>query len=128
MRDGSQALSKVLGMGSAHEGAHHWRTQRLTALGLLLLGPWLVVSLLLLPDFTYPTLRDWASGLVNGALLLMLLLAACWHSQLGVQVVIEDYVKGWARTVSLILNTFAHVVLGALGVLSIVRLALGATA
>jgi succinate dehydrogenase / fumarate reductase membrane anchor subunit len=128
MKDGSQALSKVLGLGSAHEGAHHWRTQRLTALALLLLGPWLVVSLLLLPDFSYMTLRSWAAGLVNGALLLLLLLAACWHSQLGVQVVIEDYVKGWARTVSLILNTFAHVVLGALGVLSIVRLALGATA
>ncbi len=128
MKDGSQALSRVLGLGSAHEGAHHWRTQRLTALALLLLGPWLVVSLLLQPDFTHATLRAWASGLVNGALLLVLLLAACWHSQLGVQVVIEDYVKGWARTVSLILNTFAHVVLAALGVVSIVRLVLGATA
>jgi succinate dehydrogenase / fumarate reductase membrane anchor subunit len=126
MKDGSQALSKVLGLGSAHEGAHHWRTQRLTALGLLLLGPWLLVSLLLQPDFEYATLRAWAAGLVNGTLLALLLIAACWHSQLGVQVVIEDYVKGGARMVSLILSTFVHLLLGALGILSIVRLVLGA--
>jgi succinate dehydrogenase / fumarate reductase membrane anchor subunit len=58
----AQALSKVLGKGSAHEGAHHWRVQRLTALALLLLGPWFVISLLLLPDLGYDTLRAWPAG------------------------------------------------------------------
>lgn len=125
MKDGSQALSKVLGLGSAHEGAHHWRTQRLTALALLLLLPWLLVSLLLQPALDYPTLRAWASGLVNGTLLALLVGLACWHSQLGVQVVIEDYTRGWARMTGLILNAFAHLLLGALGLLSIVRLVLG---
>lgn len=125
MKDGSQALSRVLGLGSAHEGAHHWRTQRLTALALLLLGPWLLVSLLLQPALDYPTLRAWASGLVNGTLLALLVALACWHSQLGVQVVIEDYTRGWARMTGLILNAFAHLLLGALGLLSIVRLVLG---
>lgn len=126
MKDGSQALSKVLGHGSAHEGAHHWRTQRLTALALLLLGPWFLVSLLLQPDLTYDTLRAWAAGLVNATLLALFLICACWHSQLGVQVVIEDYVRGPARMASLILSSFAHVLLGVLGLLAIARLALGA--
>ncbi len=125
MKDGSQALSRVLGLGSAHEGAHHWRTQRLTALALLLLAPWLVVSLLLQPDLGYASLRAWAGGLFNATLLALLVTTACWHSQLGVQVVIEDYVKGWARMASLVFNAFVHLLLGALGVLSIVRLALG---
>ncbi len=53
MSDAAQALSKVLGRGSAHEGAHHWRAQRLTALALLLLEPCYVVSLVLLPDFSF---------------------------------------------------------------------------
>lgn len=125
MNEGTQALSKVRGLGSAHEGAHHWRTERLTAIGLLLLGPWLLVSLLLLPDLAFTTVRAWSAGLFNATLLALLVIVACWHSQLGVQVVIEDYVRGWARMVSLILNVFAHVVLGALGLLAIVRLALG---
>jgi succinate dehydrogenase / fumarate reductase membrane anchor subunit len=126
MSDAAQALSKVLGRGSAHEGAHHWRVQRLTALALLLLGPWFVTSLLLLPDLQYPTLRAWAAGLVNATLLGLLVVCCCWHSQLGVQVVIEDYVKGWLRMAALVASAFVHVLLGVLGVLAVLRLALGA--
>ena len=82
-------------------------------------------SLALLPDFSYASVQGLLSGACNSTLLSLLVLCLCWHSQLGVQVVIEDYVRGWARMVSLILNAFAHVVLGALGLLAIVRLALG---
>ncbi|HUG72213.1 MAG TPA: succinate dehydrogenase, hydrophobic membrane anchor protein [Steroidobacteraceae bacterium] len=127
MSGAARALSKVLGKGSAHEGAHHWRVQRLSALALLLLGPWLLVSLLLLPDLGYATLRAWAAGLLNAALLALLVVSACWHSQLGVQVVVEDYVRGWQRMATLIVSAFAHALLGVLGVLAVLRLALGAT-
>jgi succinate dehydrogenase / fumarate reductase membrane anchor subunit len=126
MSDAAQALSKALGKGSAHEGAHHWRVQRLTALALLLLGPWFLVSLMLLPDLGYATLHAWAGGLLNAALLTLFVVSACWHSQLGVQVVIEDYVQGWLRMAALIVSAFAHVLLGVLGVLAVVRLALAA--
>lgn len=125
MSESASALSRVLGHGSAHEGAHHWRVQRLTALALLLLLPWFVISLALLPDLGFATLREWAGSLVNATLLALLLLAACWHSQLGVQVVIEDYVGGGLRVVSLIASAFLHVLLGVLGLLAILRLALG---
>jgi succinate dehydrogenase / fumarate reductase membrane anchor subunit len=126
MSNGAEALSRVLGRGSAHEGAHHWRVQRLTALALLALGPWLLVSLLLLPDLQFATLRAWASGLVNAVLLALLVVTACWHSQLGLQVVVEDYVRGWLRMATLVASAFLHVLLGALGLFAIVRLALGA--
>lgn len=123
--NGERALSRVRGLGSAHEGAHHWRTQRLTALALVALGPWLVVSLLLLPDLGYATLRAWSSNLFNGSLLALLVIVACWHAQLGVQVVIEDYLQGWLRPASLVVSAFIHVVLATLSVLAIVRIALG---
>jgi len=126
MSDPARALSQVLGRGSAHEGAHHWRLQRLTALALLLLGPWFVISLALLPQLDFATVRDWAGGAIHAALLLLLVISACWHSQLGVQVVIEDYVRGTARGVALVLSGFLHVLLVAIALLSIVRLALGA--
>ncbi len=125
MSDSAQALSKVLGRGSAHEGAHHWRVQRLTAIALLLLGAWFVISLVLLPDYSYAAVRDWAGGLCNATLLALFAAVACWHSQLGVQVVIEDYVHGWLRPASLVFSGFVHVLLAALSVLAIVRIALG---
>ena len=126
MSDPARALSQVLGRGSAHEGAHHWRVQRLTALALLLLTPWFVISLALLPRLDFVTLHEWAGGLVQATLLALLLVSACWHSQLGVQVVIEDYVRGAARGVALVASAFLHVLLEAVSLLAIVRIALGA--
>ena len=125
MSDAAQALSKVLGRGSAHEGAHHWRAQRLTAIALLLLGAWFVTSLLCLPHFSYALVRAWAAGLPHAALLALFAGAACWHSQLGVQVVIEDYVQGWLRPASLVLSGFLHVGLAVFAWLAIARVALG---
>lgn len=124
MSQSARALSRVLGHGSAHEGAHHWRVQRLTALALLLLLPWFVISLALLPDLGYATLRDWAGHLVNATLLALLLLAACWHSQLGVQVVIEDYVHTeWAKVAGIFLVKFAAVLLAAIAGFSVLKIA-----
>jgi succinate dehydrogenase membrane anchor subunit len=122
--DAAQALSKVLGRGSAHEGAHHWRAQRLTAVALLLLGVWFAVSLLRLPDLSYPVVHAWAAGLVTATLLALFAGAACWHSQLGVQVVIEDYVHGWLRPAALVLSGFIHLLVAALALLAIARIAL----
>jgi succinate dehydrogenase / fumarate reductase membrane anchor subunit len=126
MSDPAQALSRVLGHGSAHEGAHHWRVQRLTALGLLMLVPWLLVSLALLPDLSWPIVHRWMSGLWHAALLVLLVLCGCWHSQLGVQVVIEDYVRAAPRRVALVVSAFLHVLLAAVGVLSVMRVAFAA--
>ena len=124
MSDSAQALSRVLGRGSAHEGAHHWRAQRLTAIALLLLASWFTVSLLRLPDLSYPLVHAWAAGLGHATLLALFAGVACWHSQLGVQVVIEDYVHGWLRPAALLLSGFVHVLLAALAWLAIVRIAL----
>ena len=126
MSDPAQALSRVLGQGSAHEGAHHWRTQRLTALALVLLVPWLLVSLALLPDLAFATVRGFMSGFMHATLLLLLVLAAAWHSQLGVQVVIEDYFGCAARRFALVASAFLHLLLAAAGVLAVARLAFAA--
>ena len=71
----------------------------------------------MLPDFSYATVRAWAAVPWHGLAMALLIFCIAWHSQLGVQVVIEDYVHGKvAKPLSLVLNAFAHVVLGAAGV------------
>ena len=119
-------LRRVLGSGSAKEGVHHWWQQRLTSVALVPLSIWFVVSLLALPSLDHPTVAAWERHGPTPLLLILLVVVATWHSQLGVRVVVEDYVPApGARTVTLTLVTFAHALLAAAGVLAVLRVALG---
>ena len=119
------ALGQVLGHGSAKEGVAHWWAQRLTSVALVPLSVWLLVSLLALPGLDHATVAAWLRGGTTALLLVLLTVAAAWHSQLGVQVVIEDYVhdRGW-KMLALGLSTFAHVLIAATAVLAVLRVAL----
>jgi succinate dehydrogenase / fumarate reductase, membrane anchor subunit len=118
-------LGRVLGAGSAKQGVRHWWLQRLTSVALVPLTIWFVVSLLALPSFDYPTVTAWMSHGPSPLLLILLLAVAAWHSQLGVRVVVEDYVHGsGARIVMLVAISFAHVLLASAGALAVLRVAL----
>lgn len=122
-------LGRVLGSGSARDGTDHWWSQRVSAVALLLLGVWFLIALLQLPGFEYDDVHDWAARPWNGILLLLLFLTLAFHSNLGIQVVIEDYVhRPLARVASLILIKFIHVVLAAAAVFAVLKIAFGAVA
>ena len=121
-------LGKVLGAGSAKEGVHHWWLQRLTSLALVPLTIWFVVSLLTLPSFEHVTLITWMAQTWTALLLILFILVATWHSQLGVRVVVEDYVHGGAKTLTLVLITFLHALVGVAGVFAVLKVAFGAAA
>ena len=118
-------LARVLGYGSASEGAHHWWIQRMTSLALIPLAIWFVVSLIALPATNHAVLTDWLTHDWNALLLVMFGLIATRHSQLGVQVVIEDYVHSpGVKTPALILNTFAHILIAAASAYAVLKIAL----
>ena len=120
-------IGRVRGLGSAHSGAHHWLVQRFTAIGNLVLGLWLIISLVTLPDYDFKTVREWISGGIPATAMALLVISAFWHARLGIQVLIEDYVHEHANKFAcmalLNLSAFAG---AAFGLFSIVRLALGA--
>ena len=62
------SIGRVRGLGSAHEGVHHWLLQRFTAIGNLVLVLWLLVSFLMLPAYDYGTVTGFAEDgeLVSG--------------------------------------------------------------
>ena len=72
----------------------HWRNQRLTAIGLLPLGLWFLLTLLSLPDLGHATVQAWIAQPAQAALLLLFGWCALWHSAQGVQAVVDDYVGG----------------------------------
>ena len=118
-------LSKVLGRGSAGEGVGHWWAQRVTAIALIPLTLWFVFSLLGSSLQSYEAMRGWIGQPWVAVLTLLLVLTLAWHSKLGVQVVIEDYIHGkGAKTTWLLLSTFIHVIAAVAGCFAILRMAL----
>ncbi len=90
-------LNRVLGLGTAKGAAEHWWLQRVTAVALVPLGLWFAYSLLVMPEFGYAAVVAWVQRPVTSIFLILFVGAAAYHSFLGVQVVIEDYVgKGHA--------------------------------
>jgi succinate dehydrogenase / fumarate reductase, membrane anchor subunit len=85
-------IGKVRGLGSAKHGGGHWISQRTSAVGNLLLTTWLVVSLLLMPNFDQGTLAQWLAQPTVAVPMILMLVSIFWHVRLGLQVLIEDYV------------------------------------
>jgi succinate dehydrogenase / fumarate reductase, membrane anchor subunit len=118
-------LGKVLGRGSAGEGVGHWWVQRVTAVALLPLTVWFAGSLLGLHLQSYDEMRGWLGQPWVAVLTILLVLTLAWHSKLGVQVVIEDYVYGKvAKTSLVLLNIFVHVGAAVAATFAILLLAL----
>ena len=119
-------LARVRGLGSAKEGVHHWWAQRLTALALVPLTLWFVVSIAGLAGMDHAGAVAWIGSPPVTVLLVLLIAATFWHAQLGVQVVIEDYVHSEAvKLVALIAVKFAAVLLAIASIFAVLRLAFG---
>jgi succinate dehydrogenase / fumarate reductase membrane anchor subunit len=118
-------LSRVLGRGSAGEGVGHWWMQRVTAVALLPLTLWFVISLLGQSLQSYEAMRGWLGQPWVAVLTILLVFTLAWHAKLGVQVVIEDYVHGkGAKAGLLLLNIFVHLSAAVAAIFSILRLAI----
>ena len=121
-------LNRVLGLGSAKDGVEHWWAQRLSAVALALLGLWLVFAFIGLADLRYDTVVNWLQAPSASILMILTLLTLGYHSRLGVQIVIEDYVHvSGLKVAALILTTFLHIGLVVAGVFAVLKVALGAT-
>ena len=101
-------LALARGLGSAKDGVGHWWVQRLTAMALLLLAPWFVWLVLGLIGADHFTIRQTLAQPFTASLLLAFVLSLFWHAQLGMQVVIEDYVHGWLEIALQVAVKFAY--------------------
>jgi succinate dehydrogenase / fumarate reductase membrane anchor subunit len=119
-------LARVRGLGSAKEGVAHWWAQRLSAVALLPLIIWFSASLVYLSGANHATVLAWLKTPLAPILMVALVSAGFYHLQLGLQVVIEDYVHNGAIKLSLVIITRLGCALAALiGVFSVLRIAFG---
>lgn len=90
-------LKQAKGLGSAHAGLHHWVVQRYTAVALIFLGLWFVYFVVGLIHADYLAATDAIARPWNATLLVAFLVAMFWHAQLGLQVILEDYLIGHSQ-------------------------------
>ena len=111
---------------SERHGAGEWVSERLSSLILVPLTLWGLWSGFALSGAGYDAALDWFRSPVNAALLAITLLVSVWHMQMGLKVIVDDYIhKPGSRGALLGLIGLLCVLIAAAGVFFIVRLALG---
>jgi len=120
-------LSKAVGLGSAGHGFSHWWWQRVSAIALIPLSLWFVMSVIGLFAAPYASVYAWLSHPFNATLMLLFVLTSLFHGQTGLQVVIEDYVHTkWLNLTLLLSIKFAAAGMAVYAILSILKVVLGA--
>ncbi len=117
-------LGRALGLGSAKEGVSHWWAQRITAVALVPLLLWFVISLISLTGADRAVVVAWFHMPFPAIATVLMLFAVFYHMSLGIQVVIEDYVHTeWLKISVLVLNKLVAFALGAAGIFAVLRIA-----
>ena len=120
-------LARVRGKGSSGGGGQHWRSQRYSSLVLLLTTVWILWMGVWLAGADYATASAAMSSPVNAGMAILMAGAVFYHTQLGLQVVIEDYVHIAALEFALLVFVrFACLVAFLISAIAALKLVVGA--
>ncbi len=119
-------LGRVRGLGSAKQGTEHFWAQRVTAIALVPLALWFVGSLAALAGADHATASAWLAEPFTAVVMILVVVAGFHHAQLGLQVVIEDYVATeWLKLLSIVVVKLGAVALAVAAVFSVAMIAFG---
>jgi succinate dehydrogenase / fumarate reductase membrane anchor subunit len=107
-------LGRVRHTGAASAGTEHFIGQRTSAIALVVLATWFVLTAALtLESARYDDVITFLRQPVNAVGIILLLLAGIFHMRIGMQEVILDYIhKPVGKIALLLLNGLAPIVLG----------------
>ena len=127
--DSATPLGRVRGLGSAREGGEDWLTERVTSIALLLLGTWVIASLMFLPDLSRQTVIEWLRAPSGGVPMALLIIVGFRHALDGMKVVVDDYVHTEGNCFALnTLLLFLAVGGGAIALYALAQVAFGGVA
>jgi len=118
-------LGRALGLGSAKDGVEHWWRERVSAVALVPLTVWFTASIVVHTGDNYAGFIAWLEVPLTTILMTLLLIALFYHSALGLQVVIEDYVHSGIRIPLLVGMRLGCFALAVAGILATLKIALG---
>lgn len=117
-------LKRARGLGSGHAGTHHFWLQRASAVALVPLSLWFVAGLFsCVAQGSREAVGEWLAHPLSALALTALIVALFLHARMGVQVIIEDYVKTDNRKIILLLLLSAlTIIFGAMALMAIAKL------
>ncbi len=120
-------LANARNHGSAGDGVAHWWAQRFSAIAMIGLVAWLVWALLSVAGASHAEAAAWLGQPFNASMAILFSLVSIYHSRLGLQVIIEDYVhqRGVELALQIVIK-LAALLAAALAVMAILKVALGA--
>ncbi|QPC88798.1 succinate dehydrogenase, hydrophobic membrane anchor protein (plasmid) [Mesorhizobium sp. NBSH29] len=124
-QDTRSPRSRAVGLGSAKHGSQQWWMERVSAVALVPLTLWFVASIIAHSGSDYAAFIAWLGTPFATTFMVLLLIALFYHTALGLQVVVEDYVHTGAKlpiVVAVRLGCFAF---AASGVIATLRIAFG---
>jgi succinate dehydrogenase / fumarate reductase, membrane anchor subunit len=116
-------LARAIGLGSAKEGVGSWWAERVSAVALVPLTLWFAASIIAHTGSDYATFVVWLRTPLTAVLMILLLIALFYHTALGLQVVIEDYVHSGAKFATVIVVRLGCCALATAGVVATLRIA-----
>ena len=127
--DSATPLGQARGLGSARDGGGHWLSERMSSVALLLLGSWLLASLLILPDLGRDTVAEWLRQPSAAVPMALFVITGFQHAAEGMKVVVDDYVHEEGNRFALnTLILFAAVTGVAISLFALGKIAFGAAA
>jgi len=118
-------LGRAAWLGSAKEGVEHWWRERVTAIALVPLTLWFVASIIAHGGSDYSVLVAWLKTPFATLMMVLLLIAVFYHTALGLQVVIEDYVHSAVKIPALVAMRLGCLVCVLAGILAMLQIAFG---
>jgi succinate dehydrogenase / fumarate reductase membrane anchor subunit len=119
----NETLLKEARLGSAHHGAYHWLILRVTALALIPLSVWFVVTLITLTRAGHQQVSEFFLSPLHAILMALMVVFSFYHAALGLQEVIEDYVHGkFKKIISLLVINFSLLLVGGVTLLAVIKM------
>jgi succinate dehydrogenase / fumarate reductase, membrane anchor subunit len=117
-------LHKVEGMGPAHSGTGHFWHERVTSVALVPLSLWFLYVMLGLAGTSEVTALQFLAHPWNALLMAAFLGFSLYHADLGLQVVIDDYIHTPGTKIFLLLAVHAaFIAVGLVSIFAVIRIA-----
>ena len=121
--DRRSSLARAVGLGSARKGVKEWWGERVSAIALIPLTLWFAAAIIVHTRSDYGAFIVWMKTPLSGTMMVLLLIALFYHTALGLQVVIEDYVHSGVKLVALVAVRLCCFALATAGVVATLQIA-----